>query len=275
MEQHTPTCATPTKKFPMGRTGTSAGYDAHRAVGEKSCTDCTDALAARAAAKAAGLSREEERIDFERRREARALLSEGKQRCRTCRELKKLSEYRKSSNYRNGYTNSCIPCERDRRKTYYRDNREVMMRKHQEWRKANPEYFLRRDLKRLYRISLEEYGALLRRQNNVCACCGSNEPGGRYDNDRFHVDHDHVTGAVRGLLCHKCNTGIGLLGDSTDGVMKALMYLIQSQDILTEVNTGALDRDGRRTEAEAGPPGDDPSGERGELVPNSGERGRL
>jgi hypothetical protein len=39
------------------------------------------------------------------------------------------------------------------------------------------------------------------------------------------VDHDHNTGAVRGLLCHSCNTGLGHLGDSVETLARALDYL--------------------------------------------------
>ena len=52
-----------------------------------------------------------------------------------------------------------------------------------------------------------------------CAICGRAEFNGR----RPHVDHDHLTGEVRGILCHNCNTGIGLLGESN--LLRALEYL--------------------------------------------------
>lgn len=54
----------------------------------------------------------------------------------------------------------------------------------------------------------------------VCAVCGKPEQG-----RRLNIDHDHVTGLVRGLLCRKCNAGIGLLGDTPEGVEAALEYL--------------------------------------------------
>ncbi len=72
-----------------------------------------------------------------------------------------------------------------------------------------------------YGITIDEYDTLLRSQNGVCAIC-SREP---VDGQRLAVDHDHKTGKVRGLLCFKCNTGLGHLGDSLDTLKRAVDYL--------------------------------------------------
>lgn len=61
-------------------------------------------------------------------------------------------------------------------------------------------------LREWYGITPEQYDAMLVAQDGRCALfqvCGSTEPGGRWN--RWHVDHDHVTGKVRGLLCNDCN----------------------------------------------------------------------
>lgn len=54
-----------------------------------------------------------------------------------------------------------------------------------------------------------------------CECCGSLSPNG----NSWCVDHDHTTGRIRGVLCHKCNQGLGLLGDTLQGVLLAVRYL--------------------------------------------------
>ena len=54
----------------------------------------------------------------------------------------------------------------------------------------------------------------------ICECCG--QPPGKY---ALALDHDHVTGAFRGWLCGKCNVAIGMLGDTLDGVLRAVQYL--------------------------------------------------
>lgn len=91
------------------------------------------------------------------------------------------------------------------------------------WRCCEGERAKNRKLK--YGLSEEDTQRLFEKQNMKCAVCGTTTFGGR--NRNFHVDHDHKTGKVRGLLCHTCNVGIGALGDTYDGVMRAAEYLRQ------------------------------------------------
>ena len=65
---------------------------------------------------------------------------------------------------------------------------------------------------REYGITRGEYEVLLMKQDFGCACCGSTHSK-RKGHRRLVVDHDHVTGEVRGLLCHPCNVALGLLYD--------------------------------------------------------------
>src|SRR5712691_2192430 len=77
----------------------------------------------------------------------------------------------------------------------------------------------RRKLKRKYGISLEDYERLLALQNGACAIC-------RRKSDRMLcVDHCHKTGRVRGLLCHKCNAGLGCYDDDPSFMRAAAAYL--------------------------------------------------
>ena len=78
------------------------------------------------------------------------------------------------------------------------------------------------DLKKKFGITLEQYEERLRAQGDACALCLSKEPKGR---GSFHVDHDHGTGALRGLLCHPCNTGLGCLRDDPALLDRASRYL--------------------------------------------------
>jgi len=78
-------------------------------------------------------------------------------------------------------------------------------------------------LMRRYGITAEAYDALLAQQDGHCALCLRTAQQERYG--YLNVDHDHVTGAVRGLLCTPCNHAIGALGDTPEGLQKALDYL--------------------------------------------------
>lgn len=72
-------------------------------------------------------------------------------------------------------------------------------------------------------LSNVRYAALLDAQQGVCAVCGSPRPGSTYK--RFVIDHCHVTGRVRGLLCAACNWGIGYLRDDPEVMTAAVAYL--------------------------------------------------
>ncbi len=80
-------------------------------------------------------------------------------------------------------------------------------------------------LRRKYGISEDEYNERLRTQRGKCMICGSKDPRGRSNSIYFQVDHDHKTGAVRGLLCAPCNVGLGSFGDDIKRLEKAIEYL--------------------------------------------------
>ena len=88
---------------------------------------------------------------------------------------------------------------------------------------SDKEYNRDKHLKRRYGISALDYDALLKAQNSVCAICSSLNRNG----NRLSVDHDHKTGKVRGLLCSKCNHGIGIFNDEVLRVKSAMEYLIK------------------------------------------------
>ncbi|WP_277474977.1 endonuclease VII domain-containing protein [Klebsiella variicola] len=78
-------------------------------------------------------------------------------------------------------------------------------------------------LKRNFGLTLEAYNVMLSAQGGVCAICGGNNPNGR----SLAVDHDHETGKIRQLLCSNCNTGIGLLKDNPELLIRASAYLLR------------------------------------------------
>ena len=86
--------------------------------------------------------------------------------------------------------------------------------------RTQPTYWRRANVKR-YGITLEQFDALLAAQKYRCACCGTKKPGAK----GWHIDHDHDTGQVRGILCGSCNGGLGLFNDSPKRLRAALHYV--------------------------------------------------
>jgi ribosomal protein S14 len=132
--------------------------------------------------------------------------------CRACGETKNLlADFylsRKDPTLLSSYTYECKECTKIRVTKNHR---------------KNPGKQRNNDLKRLYGINLEDYNKLLTEQNNCCAICGADKPGGK--NPSFNVDHCHTTGKVRGLLCKSCNIALGEFKDDVDTLQKAVLYL--------------------------------------------------
>jgi len=85
--------------------------------------------------------------------------------------------------------------------------------------------------KKLSGFTVEDYETRLAEQDYRCAICETDNPGAT----NWHTDHNHDTGQKRGILCHKCNTGLGLLKDSTEVLEKAIMYLNKYNSMNNEV----------------------------------------
>lgn len=80
-------------------------------------------------------------------------------------------------------------------------------------------------LRRNYKLTVEQYNAMLAEQGGRCAICGTDDPRGRKNTEFFCVDHDHATGLVRGLLCALCNYGLGAFKDDLTRLEAAAAYL--------------------------------------------------
>lgn len=73
--------------------------------------------------------------------------------------------------------------------------------------------------KNKYGLTLEAHAVMLAAQEHQCGICG------RPVDELSPVDHDHETGRVRGILCTRCNLGLGALGDNVEGLQRAMDYL--------------------------------------------------
>lgn len=124
--------------------------------------------------------------------------------CSTCKLPKPVTEFSRNKCTRTGYNNCCKSCIR--------------------------EYNSRRRY-RQHGLTLEQWEAILERQDGKCAICRTDTPGGgwRY----FGVDHDHECcpgefscgKCVRGLLCCNCNHGLGNFADNVEYLSSAITYL--------------------------------------------------
>jgi hypothetical protein len=113
---------------------------------------------------------------------------------------------------------------REYEKNYRARNISKIRETKKKWNLLNRDTVLGRWLNRRYGISLEEYQVLLRNQGGVCAICGTSKCS---TGQRLAVDHDHNTGAVRGVLCKNCNVGLGSFKDDPERLLNAADYLTQ------------------------------------------------
>jgi hypothetical protein len=113
---------------------------------------------------------------------------------------------------------------KERQRLYNETHREAISTQRAErYRKPRVRRQVRNaNLLRLYGISIEDYERMVVEQNGMCAICGTTEPKGR---GGFHLDHDHVTGKNRQLLCTPCNTTLGLIKESVETLSAMIQYL--------------------------------------------------
>jgi hypothetical protein len=99
------------------------------------------------------------------------------------------------------------------------------MARNKKWRQEHPTYAS--EVARIKRsgINAEEYNNWLDKQGGRCAICGEEPP----DSRGLAVDHDHKTGKIRGLLCYRCNLGLGNFRDDTSLIQSAMIYLIKEK----------------------------------------------
>lgn len=142
-------------------------------------------------------------------------------------------------------------------KDYYKNNKEKCTESSKKWRLANPERARqsRLDYKKnnkektratnkiyrennkerlieksklyrlnLYNLTLDEYNLLIQEQQNKCAICR------KESSKTLHIDHNHITGKVRGLLCNNCNRALGYLKDDAQILKSAIEYLKETED---------------------------------------------
>jgi Recombination endonuclease VII len=127
---------------------------------------------------------------------------DGFRRCPDCDTVKPLEEFPLNRSKPSGYERYCLPCHNIR----CRANK---IKKQGSTRQYH--------LKRRYKIGQAEFDVMLAAQDGKCRICGVPDPK--------HVDHDHLTGRVRGILCFNCNGGLGHFRDDVITMQRAITYL--------------------------------------------------
>jgi hypothetical protein len=110
------------------------------------------------------------------------------------------------------------PAKREKQRTYARNYKR---KKALEDPQGTRDSWLRWKIKSHYGLDWDAYQNLIAEQNGRCAIC-DDVASGKY---RLAIDHDHDTGAIRGLLCGSCNGGMGLFKDNIARLLKAVEYL--------------------------------------------------
>jgi Recombination endonuclease VII len=148
--------------------------------------------------------------------------------CSKCGVQKPLSEFTKKKTNKDGFDLWCKYCKSAAHKNWIQSNqpqkKKCVLRALQ-WNLKNKEkrqiIVKRNNYKKRYGLSIEQKQELIDKQDNKCAICNNNLK----DTHDVCVDHCHTTNIVRGILCRKCNLGIGHLNDSTQILKSAIMYL--------------------------------------------------
>ena len=141
--------------------------------------------------------------------------------CSKCHHTKPLEYFYKDSHKKDGHWTECKQCAEKREKKYRFFHTDEIRKKKQLSRKRNPIRDKDNDYRRKYGISFEGVKQMYVNQNGQCALCSY-----RFNKRKdIHVDHNHTTGKVRGLLCMKCNIQIGYIEKAEPVLGKITEYL--------------------------------------------------
>lgn len=139
--------------------------------------------------------------------------------CGGCKETKSVTEFYRSG--QNGLRSQCKSCGAEYRRRWRAKNPEAYRAINRAvYEKYNKHRTRENNLRHFFGISQAEYDALLGKQGGVCAICHETCATGR----NLAVDHDHVTGEIRGLLCARCNGGYGFFQENPARLMDAIAY---------------------------------------------------
>jgi hypothetical protein len=175
--------------------------------------------------------------------------------CKVCGAIKPFGDFYGSKLGRDGVRPECKACNLAARKAKYAADPKPYIARVKRWQQENPErlnayrreYRRRPDrkradrdghLRRKFGIGIDDYERMFAEQSGLCAICRAPGP----QDGSLHVDHDHLSGRVRGLLCVSCNNALGAFRESFDIFQRAANYLDRDEELaaLVRVRVGAL-----------------------------------
>jgi hypothetical protein len=144
--------------------------------------------------------------------------------CKACVSITDKSEHRKAyQRVKVAQWHADNPDKRkEQKRRHYEKHKDRIDQRAKDWYENNKERHVHNALLRKYGVTLEQYNLLRAQQDFRCAICNDHEDS---VGKKMFVDHDHVTGKIRKLLCTKCNVGIGMLKDSADIMERAAKYI--------------------------------------------------
>ena len=138
--------------------------------------------------------------------------------CSRCKEDKKIDEFYQS---KGRISSACKSCKSDMYKDWEKRNPEKRKQIHKKHYEKTARWHI---LKYKYGITKDEYEKMLLQQDGKCAICGTTNARHNKGNNLL-VDHCHDSLKVRGLLCNRCNTTLGLINDNVSILNKMIEYL--------------------------------------------------
>jgi hypothetical protein len=154
--------------------------------------------------------------------------------CRHCGKTKNTKEFNKKTANKDGFASYCRACSKEKLRKFRQENIKEYNNKSIKWYENNRDLVRERRRQAYYGITPAAFKKLLAIQNNSCAICKTPHDPSLYRNWKvLAVDHDHSCcdktpccgKCVRGLLCVKCNKGIGMFEDSIELLNTAIDYL--------------------------------------------------
>lgn len=142
--------------------------------------------------------------------------AETSKRCSQCKAYKPTTDFARHRGQKDGFQCRCKECSK------------------LDWERPDSSWRSKR-IQTQYGITAEQYNEMLADQEGVCAVCAEPCKSGQ----RLSIDHDHVSGLVRGLCCRSCNNGLGRFRDNKDFLVKAAIYIHRHQRRAKDTLTGS------------------------------------